>query len=201
MYSGSIASYWVREVNCDLMQSVWDKHACCRTQASADSIQYEDTEECEDDVNGSEYCDPYPLPASPPSSVASVLSSQSSKKRKNNEQVAYLPNNNKAKHQEVIYVTSSCEKKEDEIDLFYRSIALTVKRLPPHLIAEVKLQHLKTVTEMQPRFHHEEDREEQYFPHLTQELKFSHMLQQNSAMHTVHISNSNRQQDSITNDT
>lgn len=188
-------------MHCDLMKSVWDKHACCRTQASADSMQYEDTEECEDDVNGSESWDPYPLPASPSSSVASVLSSQSSKKRKNNEHIAYLPNNNnKAKHQKVIYVTSSCEKKEDEIDLFYRSIALTVKRLPPHLIAEVKLQHLKTVTEMQPRFYHEENREEQYFPHLTQELKFSHMLQQNSAMHTAHISNTDRQQDSITSD-
>jgi hypothetical protein len=162
-------------------------------------MRYEDTEECEDDVNGSESWDPYPLPASPSSSVASVLSSQSSKKRKNNEQVAYLPNNKKAKHQKVIYVTSSCEKKEDEIDLFYRSIALTVKRLPPHLIAEVKLQHLKTVTEMQPRFYHE-DTEEQYFPHLTQELKFSHMLQQNSVMHTAHISDTDRQQDSITSD-
>jgi hypothetical protein len=165
-------------------------------------MQYEDTEECEDDVNvnGSEAWDPYPLPASPSSSVASVLSSQSSKKRNNNEQLAYLPNNNKAKHQKVIYVTSSCEKNEDEIDLFYRSIALTVKRLPPHLIAEVKLQHLKTVTELQPWFYHEEDTEEQYFPHVTQELKFSHMLQQNSAMHTVHISNADRQQDSITSD-
>jgi hypothetical protein len=163
-------------------------------------MQYEDTEECEDDVNGSELWDQYPLPASPSSSVASGLSSQSSKKRKNNEQVACLPSNNKAKHQKVIYVTNSREKKEDEIDLFYRSIALTVKRLPPHLIAEVKLQHLKTVTEMQPSFYHEEDTEEQCFPHLTPELKFSRMLPQNSVMHAAHISNTDGQQESITSD-
>ena len=200
MYSGSISSYRVLAVHCDKMKSVWDKHMCCRTQVSADSMQYEDTVECEDDMNGSESWDPYPLPSSPTSSVESVFSSQSSKKIKNNEQVAYLPNKNKAKHQKVIYVTSSCAKKEDEIDLFYRSIALTVKRLPPQLIAEVKLQHLKTVTEMQPRFYHEEDREEQYFQHLTQELKFSHTLQQNSAMHTVHMSNTDREEDSITSD-
>jgi hypothetical protein len=164
-------------------------------------VKCEDTEECEDDVNGSELWDPYPyhLPASPSSSVASGLSSESSKKRQNSEQVASLPSNNKAKHQKVIYVTSSCENKEDEIDLFYRSIALTVKRLPPHLIAEVKLQHLKTVTEIEPRLH-QEDAEERYFPHLTQELNFSHMLVPNSAIHTEHISNTDRQQDSITSD-
>jgi hypothetical protein len=163
-------------------------------------MHYVSTEECEDDINETETWDPSLLPASPSSSVTSVYSSQGSKKMKNNEHIACSPNKHKAKHQKVIYVTSSCEKKEDEIDLFYRSIALTVKRLPPHLIAEVKLQHLKTLTEMEPRVYREEGREQQYFQHLTQEVKFLHMLPQKSLTCTAHISNTDREEESITSD-
>ena len=169
-------------------------------RASADSMWYQDTEECEDDLNDTGPQDPSPLPASPSSSVASVSSLHGSKKRKNNEHTAFVPNKGMAKHQKCIYVTTGSENKEDEIDLFYRSIALTVKRLPPHLIAEVKLQHLKTVTEMEPRVYDEEGREQHYFQHPVQELKFSHMLKQNCLMRTAQVSNTDREEDSITSD-
>jgi hypothetical protein len=163
-------------------------------------MQYDNSEECERDVNETETWDLPVLPSSPTSSVASMSSSQGSKKKNNNEHIAWSPNKHKVKHQKVIYVTSSCEKKEDEIDLFYRSIALAVKRLPRHLIAEVKLKHLKTLAEMEPVVYHEEDREQQYFQHPTQELKFSHMLQHDSLMRTAHISNTDREEESITSD-
>lgn len=154
----------------------------------ADDTQYEDNEECEeilqlhDDYMDESYFQvPSPLPTTSSSSVASDLSLQGSRKRKNNDDIAHLLKKNKGKYQKLICIISGAEHKEDEIDVFYKSIALSVKRLPRHLIADVKLQHLKTVTEMELRIYHEQQQESEESP---QERKFSHT--QTSDMDSSH---------------
>lgn len=47
------------------------------------------------------------------------------------------------------------EKENDEIDLFYKSLSLSVKRLPNHLINEAKMQHLQIIANLEQRVLHE----------------------------------------------
>jgi hypothetical protein len=158
----------------------------------ADDTQYVDDEECEeipqlheDDINEGESQVPSPLPTTPSSSVASGISLQGSRKRRNNDGIAHLLKKNKGKCQKLIYIISGREHREDEIDLFYKSIAFSVKHLPRHLIADVKLQHLKTVTEMELRVYHEQQ-QQQEFEQPTREGKSSYTHQQTSDMDPSH---------------
>lgn len=43
------------------------------------------------------------------------------------------------------------ESTEDDIDLFYKSIAMSVKRLPKHLISLAKTQHLQTLVNLETK--------------------------------------------------
>lgn len=45
---------------------------------------------------------------------------------------------------------------EDDIDLFMKSIALTVKKLPPQMIPQAKLEILTLVTNLQASSHHQQ---------------------------------------------
>jgi hypothetical protein len=132
-------------------------------------------------MNESDSQVPSPLPTTSSSSVASDLSLQGLRKRKNNDDIDHLLKKNKGKCQKLIYIINGAEHKEDEIDVFHKSIALSVKRLPRHLIAVVKLQHLKAVTEMELRVYHEQQQESEQ---STQEGKFSHT--QTSYMDSSH---------------
>lgn len=43
------------------------------------------------------------------------------------------------------------QKEDDEVDLFFKSIALKVKTLPPHLITELQMKVLSVVSDFQSR--------------------------------------------------
>lgn len=61
-----------------------------------------------------------------------------------------LEENKKAREKIVeTFVNINNVAQEDDVDMFYRSIALSVKQLPPHLIAKAKLQHLQIVNDLQ----------------------------------------------------
>lgn len=45
----------------------------------------------------------------------------------------------------------SCQFEDDPIDVFFKSMALSVKRLPPELVAEAKLKVCNIVSEMELR--------------------------------------------------
>ncbi|XP_071054637.1 uncharacterized protein [Onthophagus taurus] len=55
----------------------------------------------------------------------------------------------RSKHRLHVLSQLTHQKEEDEVDLFMRSIALMVKKLPPNLISQAKLQILTLVTNLQ----------------------------------------------------
>ncbi|KAG5880792.1 hypothetical protein JTB14_010458 [Gonioctena quinquepunctata] len=68
----------------------------------------------------------------------------------------FLENFEERSKQRLRMLSSLIQKPEDdEVDLFFKSIAMTVKQLPPHLIAKAKLETLTLVTELQtsPELH------------------------------------------------
>nr|CAD7454599.1 unnamed protein product [Timema tahoe] len=44
---------------------------------------------------------------------------------------------------------SMAREEEDDVDLFFKSVAITVKRFPPHLIGTAKLKVLTVINELQ----------------------------------------------------
>jgi hypothetical protein len=109
----------------------------------ADNTQYDD-DDCEeipqlheDYMNESDSRVPSPLPWTLSSSASTRLSLQGSRKRKNNDDIAHRLKKNKGKCQKLIYIVNKTEHKEDEIDVFNKSIAFSVKHLPRHLIGDV----------------------------------------------------------------
>ncbi|CAH1979226.1 unnamed protein product [Acanthoscelides obtectus] len=89
--------------------------------------------------------------SSTPDSYAGSTSSKRSQ-RKN----LFLENVEERSKQRMQMLSALTQKPEDdEIDLFFKSIAMTVKKLPPHQIAKAKLGILTLVTELQasPELH------------------------------------------------
>ncbi|CAH1109078.1 unnamed protein product [Psylliodes chrysocephalus] len=85
------------------------------------------------------------------SSVASTCTPVRAHKRKMIDSISKLLEENKKAREKIveIFLEKTNVPQEDDVDVFYRSIALSVKRLPPHLIAKTKLRHLETVNELQ----------------------------------------------------
>lgn len=54
----------------------------------------------------------------------------------------------KKEREQLIQILSSKDK-EDDIDLIYRSLAVSVKKLPPHLQAQAKLKSLQVIMELE----------------------------------------------------
>lgn len=69
-------------------------------------------------------------------------------KRKATDSISKLLDENK-KAREKIFETFMSKNSEDDVDMFYKSIALSVKRLPPHLISQAKMQHLQIVNNLE----------------------------------------------------
>lgn len=72
-------------------------------------------------------------------------------KRKKINSISILLEENKKAREKILetFVNKTDVAQEDDVDLFYRSIAVSVKRLPPHLIAQAKLEHLQIVNKLQ----------------------------------------------------
>lgn len=70
------------------------------------------------------------------------------------------------------------KKKEDEIDAFYRSIALSVKSLPPLLKSEIKMKHLQTLHDIELKYMQSQSSQyhQPYYPQqqLLQEPPLTH---------------------------
>ncbi|CAH1111339.1 unnamed protein product [Psylliodes chrysocephalus] len=65
------------------------------------------------------------------------------------DNISKLLKENKKAREKIVetFLDKTNVPQEEEVDVFYRSIALSVKRLSPHLIA--KLRHLETINELQ----------------------------------------------------
>lgn len=84
--------------------------------------------------------------------VPSSYASRTSRKRKFADSTSKLLEENKKARDKIIEAymeKNTTAKQEDDVDMFYKSIALSVKRLPPHLVSKAKLQHLQIVTSLE----------------------------------------------------
>ena len=84
-----------------------------------------------------------------PSTSRSSIGSKRVKLANNNEKIEELLPQSREEINMPIEPVSKMQELHDEIDLFYKSLAMTVKRLPRHLVLQAKLQHLQTVTELE----------------------------------------------------
>lgn len=92
------------------------------------------------------------VPLSPQTQSISPSMSRSRKtsKRKNLNITELLEKRSKERTQ---LMTQICSKKntvdDDDVDHFFKSLAISVKKLPPHLIAQAKLKMLTVLTDLQ----------------------------------------------------
>lgn len=87
---------------------------------------------------------------SPSSSSADSQKSQRSDKRKWDDEIQTFLDKSQVEKQQLLEVINYLgNRNEDELDLFYKSISLSVKHLPPHLIVEAKTEHLQTLHRLQ----------------------------------------------------
>ncbi|XP_060871562.1 uncharacterized protein LOC132945811 isoform X1 [Metopolophium dirhodum] len=80
----------------------------------------------------------------------SMSKSRKTSKRKNLNITELLEKRSKERTQ---LMTQICSKKntvdDDDVDHFFKSLAISVKKLPPHLIAQAKLKMLTVLTDLQ----------------------------------------------------
>lgn len=81
-------------------------------------------------------------------SSASDTTSHQSKKRKYDKVSDILIENREARSKLLEALNNNSEK-QDDVDIFYKSIAMSVKRLSPILIAEAKMKHLQTLNDLE----------------------------------------------------
>lgn len=56
---------------------------------------------------------------------------------------------NKETRAKLFMALNDMSQKQDDIDIFYKSIAFSVKRLSPMLRAQAKMQHLQTLNDLE----------------------------------------------------
>lgn len=100
--------------------------------------------------------------------VPSETNSRCSRKRKIEKVSELLVENREARVKLMETLRNTTSNKEDDVDAFYKSVALSVKQLPPLLIAESKLQHLQTLQKIELK--HMRDQQYQQ-PYYTQTLQ------------------------------
>nr|CAD7577129.1 unnamed protein product [Timema californicum] len=71
------------------------------------------------------------------------------KRQKLNEKIAKLIEERSCERSEILKLIS--QRREDSVDLFFRSVAMSVKQLRPELINETKMRTLQLVFEMESR--------------------------------------------------
>lgn len=90
-----------------------------------------------------------------PDSLQSTPSASSSKKRKKSQvddgDMLQLMKENRKTREKILdfLVQNKNPECEDDVDLFYKSIAMSVKRLPKHLLSSAKTQHLQILTNLE----------------------------------------------------
>jgi len=72
-----------------------------------------------------------------------------SKRQKYNEKVIQLLEDRRSERNDIL--KNMAQNREDEIDLFFKSIAMSVKKLSPALINEAKMKSLQMVFELETR--------------------------------------------------
>lgn len=72
-----------------------------------------------------------------------------SKRQKHNEKIIELLEARRIERQEI--VKSFTQNRDDEVDLFFKSIAMSVKKLRPELINEAKMRSLQMVFDLENR--------------------------------------------------
>lgn len=72
-----------------------------------------------------------------------------SRKRKLEKVSEMLVENRESRLKLIETLKDASQKQEDEVDVFYKSISLSVKRLPPLLRSEIKMQHLQSLHNME----------------------------------------------------
>lgn len=100
----------------------------------------------------------YPPTVPSPQSIQSTSSASSSKKRKisqvDDDDMLQLINENRKTREQILdslLQNKKSERTEDDIDLFYKSVAMSVKRLPRHLISSAKTQHLEILNDLETK--------------------------------------------------
>lgn len=85
-------------------------------------------------------------------------------KEKKNDKVADLLNQNKVSRNKLIETLNKIKSVEDDVDIFYKSITVSIKRLPPDLIAEAKMQNLQTLHNLE--LQHRQNQQQKFYYNL-----------------------------------
>lgn len=72
-----------------------------------------------------------------------------SKRQKYNEKIIQILEDRRTERNDIM--RNMAQNREDEVDLFFKSIAMTVKKLSPALINEAKIKSLQMVFELETR--------------------------------------------------
>lgn len=87
------------------------------------------------------------------SSASTPSTSRVGTKRKvssTNEITELLEKNRKSREKLINnFLEKKSSENDDDVDTFYKSIAMTVKKLPPHLIRKAKIKHLEVLNELE----------------------------------------------------
>lgn len=84
-----------------------------------------------------------------------------SKKRKMEKVSDILAENRESRLKLIETLKGAGQKQEDEVDVFYKSISLSVKRLPPLLRSEIKMQHLQSLHNIELKYMHSQSQYQQ----------------------------------------
>lgn len=91
-----------------------------------------------------------PVIQCPPQSPSTSKSQKSSNKRKNLKVTELLEKRSKERTELMTQLIAKKNTDEyDDVDHFFKSLALSVKKLPPQLISQAKLKMLTIVTELE----------------------------------------------------
>lgn len=103
-----------------------------------------------EEVNVTQEIPSLPLTQCPQSVSPSTSKLRKTSKRKNLNITELLDKRSKERTQ---LMTQICSKKntveDDDVDHFFKSLAISVKKLPPHLIAQAKLKMLTVLTDLE----------------------------------------------------
>lgn len=83
-----------------------------------------------------------------PPSLASDTTLRQSQKRKYDKVSDILIENREARSK-LLEAINDYSQRQDDVDMFYKSIAMSVKRLSPIFIAEAKMKHLQTLNDLE----------------------------------------------------
>lgn len=81
--------------------------------------------------------------------ISKSQKSLKSKRQKYNEKIIQILEDRRTERNDIM--RSMAQNREDEVDLFFKSIAMSVKKLSPALINETKMKSLQMVFELETR--------------------------------------------------